>query len=209
MSERAASLPLIGGWLCLDFTNTTSGRGGDRQREHLDSYGDLLAWSEHAGALSHSDATALAPLALGDRAAANAVLIRALALRDALHALFVARLRGMTAPPDALALLNAALADALSRGRLRPAPDGFAWDWSGAAADLARPLQPIARAAADLLTSPALARLKLCPGRACGWLFVDGTKNGRRRWCEMAVCGSRAKARRYHRRRRREQPGPQ
>lgn len=41
-------------------------------------------------------------------------------------------------------------------------------------------------------------RLKLCPGSNCGWLFIDETKNRRRRWCSMETCGNRAKANRHY-----------
>lgn len=43
-----------------------------------------------------------------------------------------------------------------------------------------------------------LARLKMCPGHNCGWLFIDETKNARRKWCIMEVCGNRAKAARNY-----------
>ncbi|WP_274423890.1 CGNR zinc finger domain-containing protein [Chelativorans sp. YIM 93263] len=41
-------------------------------------------------------------------------------------------------------------------------------------------------------------RIKKCPGSNCGWLFLDETGNGRRRWCSMETCGNRTKARRHH-----------
>lgn len=47
-----------------------------------------------------------------------------------------------------------------------------------------------------------ISRVKLCPGDDCGWLFLDETRNGRRRWCLMETCGNRAKARRNYARRR-------
>jgi len=47
-----------------------------------------------------------------------------------------------------------------------------------------------------------ISRVKLCPGHDCGWLFLDETRNGRRRWCLMETCGNRAKARRNYARRR-------
>ena len=53
----------------------------------------------------------------------------------------------------------------------------------------------------QLLTAPELPRVKQCAGRGCSWLFLDTSKNGSRRWCEMEVCGSRAKARAYYARR--------
>src|SRR5437762_819551 len=55
-------------------------------------------------------------------------------------------------------------------------------------------------AAAELLTWPALARVHICAGADCGWLFLDQSRNASRRWCAMDGCGNRTKARRhYHR----------
>jgi predicted RNA-binding Zn ribbon-like protein len=45
-------------------------------------------------------------------------------------------------------------------------------------------------------------RLKVCPGDHCGWAFYDHSRNDSGRWCSMAVCGGRAKARAHYRRRR-------
>ncbi len=58
----------------------------------------------------------------------------------------------------------------------------------------------IADAAAALLTSPRLALVRQCSGEECTWLFVDTSKNHRRRWCDMRDCGNRAKARRHYER---------
>nr|WP_299505359.1 CGNR zinc finger domain-containing protein [uncultured Rhizobium sp.] len=55
-----------------------------------------------------------------------------------------------------------------------------------------------ARSALRLLGEPAAERMKICGN--CGWLFLDRSKNKSRYWCDMAVCGNRAKAsRHYHR----------
>jgi len=62
----------------------------------------------------------------------------------------------------------------------------------------------IAVSTAALLADPReMARLKTCPGADCGWMFIDETKNGRRRWCSMETCGNRAKAARHYERSRR------
>ena len=63
-------------------------------------------------------------------------------------------------------------------------------------------LGPIALAAVELFTEGDFSRIKECGGHACGWLFYDASKNNRRRWCEMEVCGNRAKQRRLVARRR-------
>jgi predicted RNA-binding Zn ribbon-like protein len=49
------------------------------------------------------------------------------------------------------------------------------------------------------MSQDSLRRLRIC--RNCNWLFIDRSRNGSRRWCDMAVCGNRQKARRYYHRR--------
>jgi predicted RNA-binding Zn ribbon-like protein len=205
--SRAGSLPLVGGRLCIDFANTTSGRGGPHRQEHLRRYPDLIAWAQHAGLLDVSDAAALERLAAADRNGARVALRAALQLRESIHALLLSLARGGPARAGDLSDLNKVLADGMCRARLRAAAAGFAWDWprpaeGPPAARLAYPLWPIARSAADLLLSPLRERIRECPGEHCGWLFLDLTKNGGRRWCEMRVCGSRAKMQRHRQRRR-------
>jgi predicted RNA-binding Zn ribbon-like protein len=52
-----------------------------------------------------------------------------------------------------------------------------------------RTLAALLRTSADL----GWVRLKACPGPDCGWVFHDRSRNGSRRWCDMAECGNRAK----------------
>ena len=65
--------------------------------------------------------------------------------------------------------------------------------------DADRVLWEIGRAAGRLVVSPRLARVRACAASDCGWWFVDDTKNRSRRWCDMKLCGNRAKAREYYR----------
>ncbi|TCU09336.1 CGNR zinc finger domain-containing protein [Rhizobium sullae] len=53
-----------------------------------------------------------------------------------------------------------------------------------------------------LIAMPDPERMKIC--RNCGWLFIDRSKNKSRAWCDMAVCGNRAKASRHYRRKKEE-----
>jgi predicted RNA-binding Zn ribbon-like protein len=55
----------------------------------------------------------------------------------------------------------------------------------------------IAARAVTVLGQLASPRLRLCAGHDCGWVFLDTSKSGRRRWCDMATCGNSAKARRF------------
>jgi hypothetical protein len=56
---------------------------------------------------------------------------------------------------------------------------------------------PVVESAADALVIGELARIRRCADGRCPRVFFDGTKNGRRRWCDMATCGNRAKAARH------------
>ncbi|HWA42096.1 MAG TPA: ABATE domain-containing protein [Hypericibacter adhaerens] len=200
--SRAGSLALIAGAPCLDFANTSSGRGSPHHLEHLRSYELLLVWGEHAGLLSAPLHRTLSARAEAEPAAAARVLQRGLALREAIHGIASALAHHEPLPADALAILNRELSRAMGQARLHAAESGFAWDWSESEPALDRPLWPIARSAAELLAGGGLDRVKQCGGQHCGWVFLDLTKNGRRRWCEMEVCGSRAKVRRYRERQR-------
>ncbi|MBV8216176.1 MAG: CGNR zinc finger domain-containing protein, partial [Verrucomicrobia bacterium] len=71
---------------------------------------------------------------------------------------------------------------------------------TGCMLDEARLLGPVAWSAAELLGScESLSKVRQCAGEDCGWLFLDLTKNHSRRWCDMEDCGSKAKAKRYYR----------
>jgi predicted RNA-binding Zn ribbon-like protein len=56
--------------------------------------------------------------------------------------------------------------------------------------------------AARAMIDGSWRRLKVCPGEQCGWAFYDHSRNQSGRWCSMAVCGGRAKARTHYRRHR-------
>jgi len=203
-TRSAGNLELIGGRLCLNFANTVSSRTEMPYREYLPTYHELVAWGQHVGILTDDEASTLLHGAVRDPDAAAATLDDAIALREAIYRVFWA-VADDREPEDAdLDALNAALHKALSRLEVRPSTDGYGWVWAPDGDSLGRVLWPVARSAADLLTSEDLGRVRKCASEVCDWLFVDASKNRSRRWCMMGVCGSRAKSRRYYRRRKRE-----
>ena len=53
IESEAVKVNLIGGRLCLDFTNTVGGRiESTIIKERLENYTDLVAWSRYAGLLT-------------------------------------------------------------------------------------------------------------------------------------------------------------
>jgi predicted RNA-binding Zn ribbon-like protein len=184
------AIRLVGGSVCLDFVNTIHDRHAVAPEDYLATPERYLDWSRRVGLLDGADC-----VAVPDAPAARLELMAEVrALRDALHAVFSARIDGH--PPDAVAVrvldgwLHRAWADLVLDGDAR-----LRW---ARAADARRPLQRIALSALELLEDTAPARLKRCAARGeCGWLFVDTSRNNRRRWCAMETCGTADKMARY------------
>lgn len=200
----AGTLPLRGGQLCLDFANTVDWHAGARHgQEYLTTYAELVAWGRHTGILAENEARGLMEEAARQPTWAHAALRRAVALREVIYRVFASLTHGRPADAGDVAALNAALAEAYAHLRLRADGARFSWAWEADGPALDRMLWPVARSAAELLTSDDLGQVRECAGDPCGWLFLDTSKNHSRRWCDMAGCGNRAKARRHYARGRR------
>ncbi len=193
---------LLGGRLCLDFVNTVSGKRLLAPVERLGSYADLVGWAEQVQAVDGAGARALLERARRSPAEAARVHARALALREALFRLFVALAEGEPLAEEDLARLDAARAEALAHQHLVQGPGGATLAWEPPGGQLEAPLWPVVQSAVALLTQPQeRERVRLCGMTyedGCGWVFLDETKNRRRRWCSRKDCGNRAKARRHY-----------
>ena len=191
---------MVGGRTCLDFVNTGSQRRLGPFGEKLHAYDDLLDWAVQAEALTEEEAAHLRSRAAKDPAAAEAVLERGRALREAIYRVFAARQAGEELPAEDLRVINEEHARAAVNRVLTPGGIGIC-NFEFATYDaLDRPLWPVAVSAVNLLASEDTARVKECGTENCNWLFLDTSKNRSRRWCDMKECGNREKARRhYHR----------
>jgi predicted RNA-binding Zn ribbon-like protein len=202
-ARRQKPYKFRGGVLCLDFVNTLAWRLTDHPVEYLLSYEDLLTWERQADLLAPDETKALSGRATTDLEDARAMLSRALALREAIHGVFSAAVAGKPQDEGALSALNRELSGALSRLRVVPAEGGsYIWAWDrggeeGGGPPLERPLWPVARSAAELLTSSKLGRVKVCAGVGCGWMFLDESRNASRRWCDSRACGNRERVRKH------------
>lgn len=188
---------MIGGDLALDFANSESGRGHPSRQDHLQSPGDIADWLGHAGALAEMDAANLRGALARDGALAASLLAEARRLRDDIHAVGAMIARHAPGPDAALANLVATHARCIACATLAPRAARRQWRWSVGETPFEGALGPVALAAVTLLTDRDPDRIKECGGVGCGWLFYDASKSGRRRWCEMEVCGNRAKQRRH------------
>jgi predicted RNA-binding Zn ribbon-like protein len=191
-NETPETIKLLGGALCLDFANsvdwTEAGEPLDLASDALTQPGELGRWGRRVG-LYGARPPAIPP----------AELTAAHELRAALYAIFAAQGAGERPARADLDLLARTHAEAAAEGWLTWDSDVWRLEWRRS--DPRRVRFAVAADAVALLADPErLRRVHRCPGRRCGWLFLD--TSGRRKWCAMDGCGSREKMRRLYRRQR-------
>lgn len=180
MTDPSLTLPhRIAGNLALDLANTISRRGTPDEKDHLADIAGVLTWARAAGLID--DAAVFTSM---ER---DTLFENVLQLRSAIDRAGAAIAEGRVVPPDALATIRDLASRSLAAASLSGAPVRL--EFKG----VDRILGPLSWSALDLLRGAELDRLKMCPPDDCRWLFIDRTKNGSRRWCEMATCGNRAK----------------
>ena len=188
---------LLAGNVALDFANTLDNRHDPGQQvELLASYERLIGFVRRSGIVTAAQARRLLNKTSDEEG--RLVLARAIDLREALYLLFLAVVAAERPPAFALETLNRFLADVRPPRTIQWANHTFHWSAADFAASAEAPLAAIAEAAAALLTSPDLAHVRECSSQTCRWLFLDRSKNHTRRWCDMKVCGNRAKARHFY-----------
>ena len=170
---------LIGGHLALDLVNTVAWRlDPGRTVDRFAELPNVQRWLLAAGVSSDETVTTrLRDDLVSARDVAYDVLARLAvggqptgAAIDALHGLIAGIVRSASVETDP-----------------------FGWR-AGDPADAVR------LAVWRLFEDEDLGRLRQCGDQGCGWLFLDRSKNGSRRWCSSADCGNRARARRHYQR---------
>jgi predicted RNA-binding Zn ribbon-like protein len=183
--------------LCLDFANTLCWRGSEHPEESLPDLSALLRWLTGSAHLppEAADMEAWQPHQSdqGARLFADAI-----AIREVMFRLFSTVAVGEPPAAADLDALNAALREAPPRHILGHGTAGAAWAARPGAKPAATLLAPVLWSAADLLTRAEEFRVRRCGNDKCLWLFIDRSKAGTRRWCDMAACGNRAKSQRHY-----------
>lgn len=163
-----------GGHFALDLAATLAGRLKDQPRDLLETPADLDRWIVSAGLADHLPGASDEDLQLARE------------LREAIYAI-----ASGSGTSGARERLNEVAALPAARPRLT-ASGGIERD-----GDVREHLATIAGEAVELFGGPARERVRSCEGDGCAILFVDLSRSGRRRWCSMAGCGNRAKARAF------------
>jgi predicted RNA-binding Zn ribbon-like protein len=193
--SRAGSLDLVGGELAWDFTNTSSARGSAAHQEHLRDFDTLMQWAEHARIMPPSDCAYARAALAGHPRRSRRIFDRVIEMRELIWTIGTALAEQRPVAGQLLAQLSATHAENLRHAEMKMRLGSYIWVWDPRRDIQAAILGPITLSALTLVMEKDLLRTRRCAGQDCGWLFFDTTKNKRRRWCEMRVCGNRAKVR--------------
>jgi predicted RNA-binding Zn ribbon-like protein len=162
--------------------------------EKLRSYEHLVRFCRQAGLLTAGEAGRLCGL---PASAQERGLRAATELRELLARIFYRAVEGRSPRPDDVAVVEEWAAACARHRELRWKDGQMRWAWKGLDENADAPALLLAQQALDLLMSGENERLHRCASGTCRWLFLDTSKNGTRRWCDMKTCGNRAKARRF------------
>ncbi|HSC25866.1 MAG TPA: CGNR zinc finger domain-containing protein [Vicinamibacterales bacterium] len=197
--SSAPALPwkFVGGDLSLDFVNTVDWTPAGPVKDRLVDIHRLVEWGKRASVLERADVARLSRVAQRRSVNAQRAYERARWGRWVLQRLYTSIAEEHGSKP--------ALDDFNELRRLASARRALAYRNQAGTVLECRSTQPddldavlwaVVGAAERLLVSSELERLRVCAGRDCGWLYVDRSRNGLRRWCDMATCGTIAKSQR-------------
>lgn len=179
----------LAGHPALELCNTLAGWNDPDPGDFFQVYDQFAVWAMAFGVVEVPVGQRLRRRARRHPEEAKAALEEARAFRASFYAV-VSRPR----PGRDWDRLAGLAREAACLSELRPVAGGARWELPEGVG-LRVPLLAVASAAAAFVTSDDARHVRACPGQGCGWLFLD--RSGRRRWCTMATCGNRAKARRF------------
>jgi predicted RNA-binding Zn ribbon-like protein len=190
---------LVGGHVVLDFVNTVTGRDS-LPTDWLGTYERTLEWAALTDAFDARSLNTLASLHTADRRVAARALTRLRDLREAVYRVVVAAIRDEPAPEQALSRLEEHWRNAVASAHLTLSEGCAELQLGIVSSGLEYPRHLLALSSFDLLRTLPLKRTRECASPRCTWIFIDRSRGGQRRWCDMATCGNQAKSRRHYER---------
>jgi len=183
--------------LWLEFVNTDAAAqspGVDLLRD----FDALVSWLRTHAAIDDERSAGLLRRAQLQPAAAAATLVDARRVRAAMRVLAERGFISERVRDDAVIEINRVLGRSAGTRRIERHPEGgFTRSFVPTGDAFAGLMIPIVESAGDSLALEELARVRRCADARCYRVFMDATKNGLRRWCDMGTCGNRAKAARH------------
>jgi predicted RNA-binding Zn ribbon-like protein len=193
---------LVAGDVVLDLMNTVTA-WNSVPIDWLDEYERLLAWTRLTGEFEAGTLRELSRLSERDPATAERSLRRLRRLRVLLRDIVVALIEHDGVPERTLRRYEGLVKDAVAHSSVTESRGGLELGLTVASSGLRYIEHALVLRSLTLFRGLDLDRTRICAGDRCGWIFVDRSKGGRRRWCDMATCGNAAKGRRHYQRTRR------
>jgi len=185
--------------LSLDFSNTVDWRNGEKREDGLKTFGSLVEWAAKKGIIPRDDAASILRKAKEEHTEEGA-LRKAIQLRETIYRIFSAVAHDHHPEEEDISALNRFLSEYPVSPYIVRAGQEYAWTMLSGKGAEGRMLWAIAKSAADLLTSDQLGRVRECANEqeGCGWVFLDETRSGTKKWCSSTGCGNRAKVRAWY-----------
>jgi predicted RNA-binding Zn ribbon-like protein len=175
----------VSGRPCLDFVGTLRYRDSSKAEELLTKPQRLSDWAVQAGLVDE----AISEITNADFAAAIAV-------REAIYRIVIARLEGRRLEAVDVDLIDEHASGPQLAPRLRP--DGSLRREGTAPRLLAR----LAADLLDMLAGPDIGKVKRCSYDGCTRLYLDASRAQNRNWCGMSTCGNKVKVKAFRERQR-------
>ncbi len=186
--------------LGLDFSNTVDWRNNkEKRKDSLKDFGSLVEWSVGKKLVSKDEAASISRRTKEERAE-ESTLRKAIQLRETIYRIFSAVAHEHRPDDEDVSALNKFLSDYPVSSSLVRMGRQYGWAMVPGKGPEGKMLWPIAKSAADLLTSDQLGRVTECANEeeGCGWVFLDKTRSGTKIWCSSTGCGNRARVRAWY-----------
>lgn len=191
------TLQFDGGTLCFDFINTVYAWRGENLHEYFNNYNDFIRWSERQHLLPNVTLKRMEQQVSEDKKAAIRTMNKIWKARKLLYNFFSSiAAKDYNKIKDYLPDFNKIIAEGMSGILFKVKSKRLLLTHEGIDIDPLQPLWMVFRSAFDMLTKEDIEKIKECP--KCGWIFLDRTKNGKRKWCNPSDCGSTDKMKRYY-----------
>lgn len=188
----------VGGHVALDLVNTVDWRlDPSRTVDRLGDGRTLLEWAASVGVLDTTRFDAMQRELAADEPGGRRAVAQTRRAREHLYAVLQPIAVGERPGPVDVDHLRRWLLSALGRADVTSA---MPLEWSTGLRSMSDLPAELGVRAWSLLEDEDPDRIRQCQDEACGWLFLDRTRNASRVWCSSAVCGNRTRARRHYRR---------
>lgn len=189
--------PMDGDIPVLQFINTLHRKATDGRRDYLKTYDDFLDWAYDAKIVEETEYNNLCFESYCYFPEAGKVFEQVISARGCINDLVVCLMSGLAPYPEAIANFNVYFEDVKMHTRLNMNGYGMLEVWVDTKDAIAAPLWYLIKAAQGFLTDTDGRYIKKC---RCGNLFIDRSRNGKKRWCNTTTCGGAYWSKEYYRR---------